>query len=243
MAVAFIEPGGDRVSPFRVQQVLLGSMRLSGRTLADALYSGRAAVSDAAIRAVRALAGELTPSGLRVLTVLLEAAAEQRTQDALLLLGWLQGEPLESDYRRRRGLPTVPVLAATFLGVVSAVVHTARALGAQGMLLILDGNEPDTPIAEIARVPFTLVLTGGNRAMPKVKVIEVPPLTPGELRTLARRIRDRHIQAYGWPDPTPVVDARLDGVLPTPSLDMTARDWVRAVTATLDSLLSQQDPS
>jgi hypothetical protein len=243
MAVAYTEPKSDRSSPFRVQQALLGSMKLSGRTLADALYSGRAVVSDAAIRAVGALAGELTPSGLRVLTVLLEAAADRRTQDALALLGWMQGEPLASDYARRRGLPTIPVLAATYLGVVNAVVHTARAFGAQGMLLLLDGDTPAAAIAELSRVPFTLVLSGGDRAGPRVKVIDVPPLTPSDLRTLARRIRDKHLQAYGWPDPTPVVNDLLDGLLPPPSPAMTARAWVRTVTATLDNLLSQQDPS
>jgi hypothetical protein len=243
MAVAFAEPGGDRASPFRVQQVLLASLRLGGRTLTDILHSGRAAVSDASIQAVRALSSELTPGGMRVLSVLLEAAAERRTQDALLMLGWIQGEHLESEYARRRGLPTVPLLAATYIGVVSAIVHIARAFGAQGMLVILDENEPDAAIVEISRVPYTLVLSGGSGDAAQVKVIAVPPMAAVDLGTLARRIRDRHIQAYGWPDPTPVIDAHLDKVLPKPSVDMTAREWVRAVTATLDGLLSKQDPS
>jgi hypothetical protein len=242
MAVAFAESFGDRASPFRVQQILLASIRLGGRTLSDTLHSGRAAVSNASIQAVRALSSELTPGGLRVLTVLLEAAAEQRTQDALLLLGWMQGERLESADTRPRGLPAVPLLAATYLGVVSAIVHIARAFGAQGMLVIFDENEPDAGIVEISRVPYTLVLSGGNGEAAKVKVIAVPPLPAVDLATLARRIRDRHVQAYGWPDPTPVIDAHLDAVMPKPSPDMTARDWVRAVTATLDELLSRQDP-
>lgn len=243
-AVARLDAVSFTAAPEAIQHLLVGTLRLSGRTLIEGLVSGQLAARPQAADHVRALASELGSSGIATLTYFLEAAGAGRLQEALAVIDWMLGAPTGTAWRRARGLPASPLLAGTARGVAAACAYLARAFGASGVLIAVDGRSrsvlPSAPTAALAGLPYTLVLSGASLGETRTKDVVVPSMSPGELRSLARLIRDCHVKAFGWPNAGRVANDELERDLATQPVGAPVRDWVRAVTARLDLLLAEQ---
>lgn len=243
-AVAHLDAMPFSATPEVLQRVLIGSLRLNGRTLVEGLVSGQLAARPQSADHVRALVSELGSGGVAVLTYFLEAVGAGRLQEALAVIDWMLGGSTDLAWRRARDLPASPSLAGSARGIAAACSYLARAFGASGVLIAVDGRAsskvPAAPAAVLAGLPYTLVLSGAPLGESRTKDVIVPSMSASELRTLARVIRDCHVKAFAWPDAGIVANDELDAGLPAQPIGAPVRDWVRAVTARLDLLLSEQ---
>jgi hypothetical protein len=239
-AVATLDAATIRSSSLVVQEKLLGSAHLRGRHLADVLYSERAALAEQTVVSIKALTGELSGAGLRTISVLLEATAAGRTADAFAILERMQGGDLERQELRRLGLPSERCIADTTRGVVIALTHVVRAFGASGLLLLLDARVPPLEAIALSSLPFAFMIAGGSSRDPRFRASEVGPLGEQDQILLARRIRDRHLHAYNWSNASSVTNRKLETCIPVQP-GITARDWVRTITAVLDQRLARDE--
>lgn len=243
-AVVALEAMPVWLDPRSLQSALIGGLKVNGMTLIEGLAEGTLRPDSSAIHHARALATELSPGGMTILTHFLEAVARSRSDEALACIDWILGAPADAGWRRSGQLPSSPLLAPTPRGVAAASVYLARAFGASGVLITVDvrahATSPAVAIAGLGGLPYNIVLSGAPVEGGKRKELVVPHMQPSELWALARLIRDCHVKAFAWPNAGSVTDDELERLLPVRLPESPVRDWVRGVTAGLDLLLAEQ---